>query len=115
MITKAMQKGLDVAVAGADLDACAAQVNFAQDVVKLNTKQAELDRIPRVTRMTSRSWSETGPTSRSRTSSSCASSSQRRGPEDRQAFRGPKLQAEVVGGVWLDDCSVSSEWRLRVT
>jgi len=47
MITKAMQKGLDVAVSGADLDACAAQVNFAQDVVKLNTKQAELTKLSR--------------------------------------------------------------------
>jgi len=41
MIAKSMQKGLDGAVAGADLDACVAQVNFAKDVGKLNTKQAE--------------------------------------------------------------------------
>ena len=47
MITKAMQRGLDGAVAGADLDACAAQVNFAQDVVKLNTKQAEFTKLSR--------------------------------------------------------------------
>jgi len=43
MITNAIQKGLNGAVAGADLDACAAQVNFGQDVGKLNTKQAEFD------------------------------------------------------------------------
>jgi len=45
MIAKAMEKGLDGAVAGADLDACAGQVNFAQDVGKLNTRQAEFSKL----------------------------------------------------------------------
>jgi len=45
MIAKSMQKGLDGAVAGADLDACVAQVNFAKDVGKLNTRQAEFDTL----------------------------------------------------------------------
>jgi len=45
MIANAIQKGLNGAVAGADLDACAAQVNFGQDVGKLNTKQAEFDTL----------------------------------------------------------------------
>merc|ERR1719319_1091134 len=47
MIAKAMQKGLGETVAGADLDACAAQVNFAQDVGKLNTHQPEFAKLSR--------------------------------------------------------------------
>jgi hypothetical protein len=45
MIAKSMQKGLNGAVAGADLDACSGQVDFAKDVGKLNTRQAELDKL----------------------------------------------------------------------
>jgi hypothetical protein len=48
MVATAIQKGLNGAVAGADLDACAAQVNFGQDVGKLNTKQAEFDTVSKV-------------------------------------------------------------------
>jgi len=48
MMTKAMQKGLDGAVAGADLDACAAEVDFNKDVGKLNTRQAELAKLSRM-------------------------------------------------------------------
>jgi len=47
MMTKAMQKGLDGAVAGAHLDACAAEVDFNKDVGKLNTRQAELAKLSR--------------------------------------------------------------------
>jgi len=45
MINNAIQKGLNGAVAGADLDACAAQVDFDQDVGKLNTRQTEFDTL----------------------------------------------------------------------
>ena len=47
MLTKAMQKGLDGAVAGADLDACAGEVDFNKDVGKSNTRQAELAKLSR--------------------------------------------------------------------
>merc|ERR1712129_364391 len=45
MISKSMEKGLNTAVAGADLDACSSQVSFAKDVGKLNLRQAELDKL----------------------------------------------------------------------
>jgi len=45
VITNAIQKGLSGAVVGADLDACAAQVNFGQDVGKLNTRQTNFDSL----------------------------------------------------------------------
>jgi hypothetical protein len=48
MIANAIQKGMNGAVAGADLDACAAQVNFDQDVGKLNSRQAEVDALSKV-------------------------------------------------------------------
>jgi len=47
MIAKATQKGLDGAVAGADLDACAGQVDFSKDVVDLDTKQGEFSKLSR--------------------------------------------------------------------
>jgi len=45
MINTAIQKGLNGALAGADLDACAAKVNFGQEVGKLNRRQAEFDTL----------------------------------------------------------------------
>ena len=47
-LTKAMQKGLDGAVAGADMVACAGEVNFNKDAGKLNTRQAELTKLSRI-------------------------------------------------------------------
>ena len=47
MPAKAMQKGLDGAFAGANLDACAGEVGFNKDVGKLNTRQAELAKLAR--------------------------------------------------------------------
>merc|ERR1719203_124470 len=45
MIAKSMKKGLNGALAVGDLDACSGQVDFAQDVGKLNTRQAEFDTL----------------------------------------------------------------------
>jgi len=42
MVSKAIAKGLDAAIASADVDACASQVNFESGVGKLNTRQGEL-------------------------------------------------------------------------
>jgi len=45
LISKSMQKGLKAVIGVADLDACSGQVNFAQDVGKLNARQAEFDAL----------------------------------------------------------------------
>ena len=37
------QRGLKAVIGAADLDACFGQVNFAQEVGKLNARQAELE------------------------------------------------------------------------
>ena len=47
MLNQAMQKGIDGAFAGANLDACAGKVGFNKDVGKLNTRQAESTKLSR--------------------------------------------------------------------
>jgi hypothetical protein len=45
LLSKSLLKSLKAAVDVADLDACSGQVNFSQDVGKLNTRQAEFDAL----------------------------------------------------------------------
>lgn len=45
MIAKSMQKGLNAALGEGDLEACSGEVNFNQDVGRLNTHQADFETL----------------------------------------------------------------------